>query len=205
MLHTSKPGRVVGAVCCFGEKKNQKTESILLSSVAQSCLTLCNPMDCSTSGLPVHHQLLELTQTHVRQVSDAIQPSNPLLSLSPLPSIFPNIRVFSIESVLRIRWPKYWSFSISPSNEYSGLISFRTDWVDLLAVQGTLNSLLQHHSSKASILQCSAFFIDQLSHPYMTTGKTIALTRQTFVSKVMSLLFNMLSRFVIAFLSRSIF
>ena len=205
MLHTSKPGRVVGAVCCFGEKKNQKTESILLSSVAQSCLTLCNPMDCSTSGLPVHHQLLELTQTHVRQVSDAIQPSNPLLSPSPLPSIFPNIRVFSIESVLRIRWPKYWSFSISPSNEYSGLISFRTDWVDLLAVQGTLNSLLQHHSSKASILQCSAFFIDQLSHPYMTTGKTIALTRQTFVSKVKSLLYNMLSRFVIAFLPRSKF
>ena len=134
MLHTSKPGRVVGAVCCFGEKKNQKTESILLSSVAQSCLTLCNPMDCSTSGLPVHHQLLELTQTHVRQVSDAIQPSNPLLSPSPLPSIFPNIRVFSIESVLRIRWPKYWSFSISPFNEYSGLISFRMYWFDPLIV-----------------------------------------------------------------------
>ena len=111
MLHPSKLGRVVRAVCCFGEKK-KKTESILLSSVAQSCLTLCNPMDCSTSGLPVHHQLLELTQTHVRRVGDAIQPSNPLLSPSPLPSIFPNIRVFSIESVLRIRWPKYWSFSI---------------------------------------------------------------------------------------------
>ena len=141
MLHPSKLGRVVRAVCCFGEKK-KKTESILLSSVAQSCLTLCNPMDCSTSGLPVHHQLLELTQTHVRRVGDAIQPSNPLLSPSPLPSIFPNIRVFSIESVLRIRWPKYWSFSISPSNEYSRLISFRTDRVDLLAVQRTLKSLL---------------------------------------------------------------
>ena len=134
-------------------------------------------------------------------------PSNHLLyrPLLLLPSLFPSIRVFSNESVLRIRWPKYWSFSfsISPSNEYSGLISFRIDWFDLLAVQGTLKSLLQHDSSKASILQCSAFFIIQLSHPYMTTGKTTALTRQTFVSKVMSLLFNMLSRLVIAFLSRS--
>ena len=121
------------------------------------------------------------------------------------PSIFPSIRVFSNESVLHIRWPKYWSFSlsISPSNEYSGLISFRMDWLDLLAVQGTLKSLLQHHSSKASILWCSAFFIVQLSHPYMTTGKTIALTRWTFVGKVMSLLFNMLSRLVITFLPRS--
>ena len=192
MLHTSKPGRVVGAVCCFGGKKKQKTESILLSSVAQSCLTLCNPMDCSTSGLPVHHQLLELTQTHVRQVSDAIQPSNPLLSPSPLPSIFPNIRVFSIESVLRIRWPKYWSFSISPSSEYSGLISFRIDWFDLFAVQGTLKSLFQHHSSKASISWRSAFFMVQLSNLCMTTGKTIALTAWTFVGKVVSLLFNTL-------------
>ena len=135
-------------------------------------------------------------------------PSNHLILCHPLlllPSIFPSIRVFSNESLLRIRWPKYWSFSfsISPSNEYSGLISFRMDWLDLLAVQGTLKSLLQHHSSKASILQCSAFFIVQLSHPYMTTGKTIALTIQTFVSKVMSLLFNMLSRLVIAFLPRS--
>ena len=121
------------------------------------------------------------------------------------PSIFPSIRVFSNQSVLRIRWPKYqsFSFSISPSNEYSGLISFRIDWLDLLAVQGTLKSLLQHHSSKASILQCSAFFIIQLSHPYMITGKTIALTRRTFVGKVMSLLFNMLSSLVIAFLPRS--
>ena len=122
-----------------------------------------------------------------------------------LPSIFPSIRVFSHESVLRIRWPKYWSFSfnISPSNEYSGLSSFRMEWLDLLAVQGTLKSLLQHHSSKASVLRCSAFFIVQLSHPYMTTGKTIALTRWTFVGKVMSLLFNMLSRLVTTFLPRS--
>ena len=135
-------------------------------------------------------------------------PSNHLIFCHPLlllPSIFPSIRVFTHESVLRIRWPKYWSFSfsISPSNEFSGLISFRIDWVDLLAVQGTLKSLLQHHSSKPLILQCSAFFTAQLSHPYMTTGKTIALTRWTFVGKVMSLLFNMLSRLVIAFLPRS--
>ena len=125
--------------------------------------------------------------------------------LLSLPSIFPSIRVFFNESVLRIRWPKYWSFSfsISPSKAYSGLISFRIDWFDLLAVQGTLKSLLQHHSSKASILWCLAFFMVQLSHPHTTTGKTIDLTRQTFVSKVMSLLFNMLSRLVIAFLSRS--
>ena len=135
-------------------------------------------------------------------------PSNHLIlwhSLLLLPSIFPNIRVFSSESVLRIRWPKYWSFSfsISPSNEYSGLISFRMDWLDLFSVQGTLKSLLQHHSSKASVLQHSAFFIVQLSHPYVTTGKTIALTRQTFVGKVMSLLLNMLARLVITFLPRS--
>ena len=135
-------------------------------------------------------------------------PSNHLILCSPLllqPSIFPSIRVFSSESVLCIRWPKYWSFSfsISLSNEYSGLISFRIDCLDLFAVQGTLESLLHHHSSKASILQHSAFFMVQLSHPYMTTGKTIALTRWTFVVKVMSLLFNMLSRLVIAFLPRS--
>ena len=135
-------------------------------------------------------------------------PSNHIILCCPLlllPSIFPSIRVFSNESILLIRWPKYWSFSfsISPSNEQPGLISFRMDWLDLLAVQGTLKSLLQHHSSKASILQCSAFFIIQLSHPYMTTGKTIALTRWTFVGKVKTLLFNMLSRFVIAFLPRS--
>ena len=149
-------------------------------------------------GLPVHHQLPESTQIHVHFVDDAIQPSYPLLSPSPQPSIFPSIRVFSNESVLCIKWPKYWSFSfnISPSNEHSGLISFRMDWLDLLAVQGTLKSLPQHHSSKASILQCSAFFTVQLSYPHMTTGKTIALTRWTFVGKVMSLLFNTLSRFV---------
>ena len=173
--------------------------SVQFSSVAQSCPTLCEPMDCSMPGLPVYHQLPELTQTHVHWVSDAIQPSILCCSLLLPPSIFPSIRVFSNESALRIRWPKNWSFSfnISPSNEYSGPISFRMDWLDLLAVQGTSMSLLQHHSSKASILQCSAFFIVQLSHSYMTTGKTIALTRQTFVGKVMSLLFNMLSRFVI--------
>ena len=145
-----------------------------VSSVAQSCLTLCDPMDCSTLGFPVHHQLLKLPQTHVHRVGDAIQSSHPLSS-HLLPSIFPSIRVFSSESVLHIRWPKNWSFSfsISPSNEYSGLISFRIDWFDLLATQGTLKSLLQHHSSKASILWHSVFFMVQLSHPYMTTGKTI--------------------------------
>ena len=163
-------------------------------------------MDCSTPGLPVHHQLLEITQTHVHRVGDAIQLSHPLSS--PSPSAFKSFPVsgfFPNELTLRIRWPKYWSFSfnVSPSNEHPELISFRMDWLDLLAVQGTLKSLLQHHSSKASILWCSAFFMVQHSHPYMTTGKTRALTRQTFVGKVMSLLFNMLSRLVIAFLPRS--
>ena len=139
---------------------------------------------------------------------ELVMPSSHLILCHPfvlLPSIFPSIRVFSNESTLHIRWPKYWSFSfsISPSSEHPGLISFRMDWLDLLAVQGTLKSLHQHHSSKASILQRSAFFIVQLSHPYMTTGKTIALTVWTFVGKVMSLLFNMLSRLVIAFLPRS--
>ena len=139
---------------------------------------------------------------------ESLMPSNQLILCCPLlflPSILPSIRVFPNESVLHIRWPKYWcfSFSISPSNEYSGLISFRMGWLDLLAVQGTLKSVLQHHSSKPSILRCSAFFIVQLSHPYMTTGKKIALTRQTFVGKVMSLLFNMLSRLVIACLPRN--
>ena len=138
---------------------------------------------------------------------ESVMPSNHLILSSPTPPTFSisEHRIFSSESVLHIRWPKYWSFSlnISPSNEYSGLISFRMDWLDLLAVEGTLKSLLQHHSSKASILWCSAFFMVQLSHPYMTTGKTIALTRWTFVSKVMSLVFNMLSRLVIAFLPRS--
>ena len=140
-------------------------------------------------GLPVHHQLPESTQTHVHQVSDAIRPlilCHPLLFL---PSIFRRIRVFSNESALCIRWPKYWSFSFnSPSNEHPGLISFRMDWLDLLAVQGTLKSLLQYHSSKAAVLWWSVFFTVQLSYPYMTTGKTIALTRWTFVGKVMSLL-----------------
>ena len=175
---------------------------VQLSSVAQLCPNHCDPMNCSTPGLPVHHQLPEFTQTHVHQVGDAIQPSHPLsplLLLSPIP---PSIRVFSNESTLLMRWPKYWSFSFSigPSNEYPGLISFMMDWLDLLAVQGTLKSLLQHHNSKTSILRCSAFFIAQFSHPYMTTGKIIALTRQTFVGKVMSLLFNMLSRLVKTFL-----
>ena len=154
-------------------------------------------MDCSMSGLPVYRQLLEFTHMSI----DSVMPSNHLILCHPLlllPSILPSIRVFSNESILCIRWPKYWSFSfnISPSNEYSGLISFRIDWLDLLAVQGTPKSLLQHHSSKASILWCSAFYIVQLSHPYMTTGKTIALTIKTFFSKVMSLLFNTLSRLV---------
>ena len=154
-------------------------------------------------GFPVHHQLLDLAQTHVHQVGDAIQPSHPCHPLL-LPSIFPSIRVFSKESVLCTRWPKYWSFSfsISPSNEYSGLISFRIDWFGLV-VQGTLKSLFQHHSTKTSILRRLAFFMVQLSHPYMTTGKTIALTGWAFVSKVTSLLFNTLCRFVTAFLPRS--
>ena len=173
-------------------------------SVAQSCLTLCDPMDCSTPGFPVHHQLPELSQTHV---IDPVMPSSHLILCRPLlpPLIFPSIRVFSDESVLCIKWPKNWSFSfsISPSNEYSGLISCGIDWFDLFSVQGTLKSLLQHHSSKASILGCSAFFMVHLSHPNMTNGKTIALTRQTFVGKVISLLLNKLSRLVIIFLLRS--
>ena len=157
------------------------------------------------AGLPVHHQLPEFTQTHVHRVGDAIQQSHPLSSPSP-PALNPSQHqgLFN-ESTLHMRWPKYWhfSFSISPSNEHPGLISFRMDWVDLLAIQGSLKSILQHHISKASILLCSAFYIVQLSHPYMTTGKTIALTRQTFVGKVMSLLFNRLFRLVITFLPRS--
>ena len=177
---------------------------IQFSSVAQSCPTLCNLMNRSTLGLPVHHQLPESTQIHVHE---SVMPSNRLILCRPLlllPSIFPSVRVFSNESALCIRRPKYWSFSfsISPSNEHPGLISFRMDWLDLLAVQGTLKSLLEHHSSKASILQHSAFFTVQLSHPYMTTG-TIALTRQTFVDKIISLLLNMLSSLVITFLPRS--
>ena len=181
------------------------TRNYQLSSVQslKSCPTLCNPMNRSMPGLPVHHPLLESTHTHVHRVGDAI-----LILCRPLfllPSIFPSIRVFSNESALRIRWPKYWSFSFSmgSSNEHPGPISFRMDWLDLLAVQGTLKSLLQDHSSKISILKRSAFFIVQLSHPYMTTGKTITLTRQNFAGKVMSLLFNMLARLVIIFLPRS--
>ena len=163
-------------------------------------------MDCSTPGFPVLHHLPRSLPKFMS--IESVMSSNHLILCCPLfflPSIFPSIRVFSNESVLHIRWPKYWnfSFSISLSNEHPGLISFRMDWLDLLAVQGTLKSLLQHHSSKASILQCLAFFMVQPSHPYMTTGKTIALTRQTFVGKVMSLLFNVLSRLVITFLPRS--
>jgi len=177
---------------------------VQFSSVAQSCPTLCDLMNRSSPGLPVYHQLLQSTQI---MSIESVTPSNHLILCRPLlllHSIFPSIRVFSSESLLRIRWPKYWSFSfsISPSNEYSGLISFRIDWFDL-AVQGNLKSLLQHHSSKASILWHSAFFIVQLSHSYMTTGKTIVLIGWTFVGKVMSLLFNMLSRLVITFLPRS--
>ena len=143
------------------------------------------PWNAATPGLPVHHQLPEFAQTYVHRVSDAIHPSHPLSSLLLLPSIFPSIRVFSNESLLHISWLKYWSFSfsINPSNVYSGLISFRMDWLDLLAVQRTLKSLLQYHSSKVSVLWHSAFFIVQLSHPYMTTGKTIALTIYYFTYK----------------------
>ena len=163
-------------------------------------------MNCSMPGFPVHHQVTESTQTHVHWVSDAIQPSCPLSSPSPPAfNLAQHQGFFSNDSVLCISWSKYWcySFNISPSNEYSGVISFRIDWFDLPEVQGTLRSLLQHHSSKTSIFWCSAFFIVQLSHPSMTTGKTTALTRRTFVDKVMSLLYNMLSKFAIAFLPRS--
>ena len=164
---------------------------VQFSSVPQSCPTLCNPKNHSMPGFPIHHQLPEFTQTHLHLVGDAIEPfilSRPLLLL---PSIFPSIKVFFKWSALCIRWAKYWgfSFNISPSNEHPGLISFRMDWLDLLAGQGTLKSLLQHHNSKASILQNSAFFIVQLSHPHMTAGKTIAWTRWTFIDKVTSLLF----------------
>src|SRR5574342_552508 len=166
--------------------------------------------DSATPWTAAHQASLSSTvsQSLLKLMSiESVMPSNHLILchlLLLLPSIFPSIRVFSNELALHIRWPKYWSFSfnISPSNEHPGLVSFRMDWLDLLAVQGTLKSLFQHHSSKASILWPSAFFIVQLSHPYMTTGKTIALTRQTFVSKVMSLLFNILSRLFIALLSR---
>ena len=175
------------------------------SSVAHSCSTLCDPMNRSIPGLPVHHQLPEFTKL---RYNESVMPFSHLILCRPLlllPPIPPSIRVLSNESTLHMRWPKYWSFSfsISPSNEHPELIAFRMDWLGLLAVQGTLKSLLQHHSSKASILWCSAFFTAQLSHPYLTTGQTIALTRRTFVGRVMSLLFNMLSRLVITFLPRS--
>ena len=185
----------------------QVSSSVQFSSVAQSCLTLCDPMDCSMPGLT------SLSITNSRNLLklmpiESVMPSNHLILCRPLlllPSIFPRIRVFSNESALCIRWPNNWhfSFNISPSNKHSGLISFRMDWLGLFAVQGTLKSLLQPRSSKASILWCSAFFIVQFSHPYMTTGKTIALTRRIFVGKIMSLLLNMPSRLVITFLPRS--
>ena len=179
--------------------------SVQFSLIAQLCPTLCNLMDCSMPGLPVHRNSWSLFKL---MSVESVMPSNHLVlchCFSSCLQSFPAFRVFSNESVLHIRWPKYWSFSFSicPSNEYSGLISFRMDWLDLLAVQGTLRSLLQHHSSKASVLWCSAFFIVQLSHPYMITGKTIALTSWTFVGKLISLLFNMLSWLVITFLPRS--
>ena len=173
------------------------------SSVAQSCLTVCDPMDVACQASITHSwSLLKLMSIKL------VMPSNHLILCHPhllTPSVFPRIRVFSNESVLHIRWAKYWSFSfnISPSNEHPGLIFFRMDGLDLPAVQGTLKSLLKHHSSKESILRCSAFFIVQLSHPDMITGKTTALTKRNFVGKVMSLLFNILSRVVITFLQRS--
>ena len=181
-----------------------KNTGVEFSSVIYWCPTLCNPMNCSMPGLPVHHQLLETTQTHVHWVGDAIQTSHPLLSPSPALNLSQHQGLFQCVSSPH-QGPEYWSFSfnISPSNEYPGLISFRMDWLDILAVQETLKSLLQNHSSKALILLHSAFFIVQLSHPYTTTGKTIALTRRIFVGKVMSLFFNMLFRLIITFLPRS--
>ena len=191
----------------FSRKSSvSKISAICCCSVAKSCLTLCNPMDCSTSGFPggftISWSLFKLMSTELMMLSIHLILCHSLLLRA---SIFSSIRVFFSESALRIRWPKDWSFSFSMSlsNEYSRLISFGIDCFDLLAVQGILKSFCQHHNSKASILQCSAFFMVQLSHPYMTTGKAIALTIWTFVGKVMSLLFNMLSRLVITFLPRS--
>ena len=168
----------------MGQPKLEYGRSVQFSLSVVS--TLCDPMNRSTPGLPVHHQLPEFTHTHVHRVSDAIQPSHPLRPLLLLPPVAPSIRVFANESTLHMRWPKYWSFSfsISPSNEHPRLISFRMDWLNLLAVQGTRKSLLQHHSSKASILRHSAFFTVQLSHSYITTGKTIALTDLCWQSNV---------------------
>ena len=193
---------------CKSKQKIQHFDTEMdsqFSSVTQLCPTLCNPMDCSMPGFLVQYQLPKFNK--FMSIESVMPFKHPIICrplLLPL-SIFPNIRIFSYDSGLPIRWPKYWSFrfNISLSNEHSGLISFRMDWLDLLAVQGTLKSLLLYHTSKASIFLCSAFFIIQLSHPYMSTGKTIALTRWTFVGKVMSLLFNMLSRLVITFLPRS--
>ena len=161
------------------------TESIQFSSVSQSCLNLCDPIDCSTPGLPVHHQPPESTQIHVHWVGDAIQPSHPLLSFSPSAFNLSQHRgLFQRDSYLhQVAKVLEFSFSISPSNEHSGLISFRMDWLDLLAVQGILKSLLQHHSSKASVLQCSAIFIVRLSHPYMTTGKTVVWPDRPLLAK----------------------
>ena len=186
-------------------QSNRNFLVIQFSSVAQSCPTLCDPW----TGARQASLCITNSRSLPKLMSiELVMPSNHLIlccPFLPLPSVFPSIRVFSNESALRIRWPKYWSFSfnIGPSNEHPGLISFRMDWLGLLAVQGILKSLLQHHSSKASILWCSSFFIVHLSHPYMTTGKTIALTRWTFVGKVISLLFKMLSRLVITFFPRS--
>ena len=178
-------------------------DSVQFSSVTESCPTLCDPMNCSTPGLTNSQSSLRLMSIESVMPSSHLILCHPLLLLSPNP---PSIRVFSNESTLLMRWPEYWSFSftIIPSKEIPGLISFRMDWLDLLAVQRTLKSL-QHYSSKPSILWCSAFFTVQLSYPYMTTGKTIALARWTFVGKVISLLLNMLSRLVITFLPRSVF
>ena len=178
---------------------------VQFSSVAQSCSTLCNPINRSTAGLPVYHQLPEFTQTHVHQVSDAVQPSHPLSSPSPpAPNPSQHQGLFKwVNSLHELAKVLEFHLQHQPSSEHPGLISFRIDRLDLLAIQGTLKSLLQHHSSEASIFRPLAFFTVQLSHPYMTTGKTIALTRRTFIGKVMSLLLNMLSRLVITFLPGS--
>ena len=209
-VHRGKTVRThQGGPCASQERSHQKPVLIATldccCSVAQLCPTLCDPMDCSTPGLPV----LNIAWNLPKFMSFAlVMPSSHLVLWRPLlllPSIVPSIRDYSSESAVRIRWPKYWSFSfsISASNEKSGLISLKMDWLDLLAVQGTLRSLLQHHSSKASVLWCSAFFTVLLSQQYVTTGKTKALTKQTLVGRVISLLFNTLSRFVITFLLRS--
>ena len=193
-------------VHCHGGKEVQVRGDICISHFNHSwCPILCNPW---TAARQASRSITNSRSPPKRMSIESMMPSNHLILCCPLlllPSIFPSIRVFSNVWALHIRWPKYWSFSFSicPSNEHPGLISFKMDWLDLLAVQGSLKSLLQHYSSKVSILQCSAFLIVQLSHPYMTTGKTIALTRRTFVNKVVSLLFNMLSRLIITFLPRS--